>query len=97
MIGAVGAEEAAASPDGRHVAKISSEWRARFFGGAPREIHDVRVESKGGEVIRRVVTNEAWLGWPKDTAISWTADGSAVSVRFNTEALSTQLNLKVLR
>ena len=90
-------EESAPSPNGKFLAKVSSKWSDRFWDGAPREIHDLRIESKEGQIVRRVVTEESWTGWLKDSILKWEADGSSISVTYKVhEALSTQLSVKIL-
>ncbi len=91
-------EESASSPDGKLLAKISSTWRGRFWGGTPVEAHDLRVVSKEGQLVRRVATEEPWTSWPKDSVLKWETDCASLSVTYKDhEALSTQLSIKALR
>ena len=89
-------EESALSPDGKFIAKISSKWSERFFGGVPIEIHDLHIESREGQVVRRVLTEEPWTGWPKDSIMKWDSEGLSLSVTYKVhEALSTQLSVRI--
>lgn len=94
---AVTARESAVSPDGRLVANISSRWSDCFFGGPPYEMHDVRIETKGGTLVRHLRSEEPWAGWPKDSAITWASDSTSCAIKFKvTEALPTQIVLKAI-
>lgn len=92
----VTSEQSAMAPDNRHIAKVSSKWRENFWTGAARESHSVTIETANGRVIRHVITDELWTGWPKDGSIQWTADCFSVAFTFKIEeALKTRLVLDV--
>lgn len=92
----VSSEQSVEAPDKRHMAKVSNRWWNSFWTGVAHESHSVSIEAADGRVIRHVVTDEQWTGWPKDCSIQWTADSLSVALTFkDEEALKTRLVLDV--
>lgn len=92
----VNSEQQVQSPDKRYVAKVKSKWRGDFWGRAPHEYHYVLVEASDGHVVQRILTDEPWIAWPKDSSIQWATNSSRVTITFKTEeALKTHLILDV--
>ena len=92
----VNSEQTANAPDKRHMVKVLSKWRESFWTGTAHEYHLVTIVTADGLVIRHVVTDEPWTGWPKDCSIQWAADSLSVALTFKVEeALKTRLVLDV--
>lgn len=92
----VNSKQSAMSPDSRYMVKVSSKWREGFWTGTAHEYHSVKIETADGRVIRHVVTDELWTGWPKDCSIGWTADSLSVTITCKVEeVMKTRLILDV--
>lgn len=92
----VSSEQGREAPDKHHRVKVSNKWRKAFWTGAAREHYAITIESADGRVIRRVVINEPWTGWPKDGKIQWATDSQSVFLTFKAEeARKTHLVLQV--
>lgn len=88
--------QSAQSPNQRYMAKVSSKWSLRFWGGIPYQRHSVLIESADGRRLRQAVTEEPWTSWPRDCSIQWSTNSSSVTFTFNTEeSLKTHLILNV--
>jgi hypothetical protein len=72
------------SPDKRFTAQASSLVDRRYFGGE-RRYYEFTIEAGNRQRVRRIVIDEppeGMMGWRSDGAISWAADGSAVTFSF---------------
>ena len=83
------ADTIAQSADKRYEAKVSSKWRAPFWGGAAYDRHEIAIASADGRQVRHIVLDDESKGWAQDCSIEWAADSLSVTFVFKSEDLET--------
>jgi len=66
------------SPNGAHALEVASTSRSDFWGGAPHDIHEIRLFSGNGELLNRLSVDDRASGWQASCAIEWSAEQASV-------------------
>jgi hypothetical protein len=78
-------ETSALSRDKRYEAKVSSQWRTPFWGGASYDRHDIAIVSTEGRPVRHLVLDEPSNAWAQECSIQWAADSASVTFVFKSD------------
>jgi hypothetical protein len=66
------------SPNGVYVLEVARTYRGDFWGGAPHDMHEIRLFSHSGALLRRFSVDDRANRWPATCAIEWSAEQGAV-------------------
>jgi hypothetical protein len=78
-------ETSAQSRDKGYQARVSSQWRTPFWGGASYDRHYIAIVSTEGRPVRRLVLDEPSNAWAQECSIQWAADSAFVTFVFKSD------------